>query len=103
MLHTLSTMEESNPTPINNTTSPATTSPHLQQQHQDEDPVLFVDVADELQRGVPMFQQMPTPVEVTHIQFYDRAVDVPVWQWQRRPRARRMPYNTQYTHVYEKE
>ena len=32
---------ESTAAPTNNTTSPAKTSPHFQQQHRDEDPVLF--------------------------------------------------------------
>ena len=111
MLDTLSTIEESNPTPINVTTSPATTPARLQLQHDDEDPVLrprrfidkIVDVLAVLQRPVPWFQKAHKLVEITHVQFLDKVVDVPVMERQRRPSAPRMSYNTQYTDEYECE
>ena len=55
--NTLSMIGEPDATASNNTTSPAKTSTHLQLQHYDEDPLLFVDVdiqlfAKFLHRGI---------------------------------------------------
>ena len=80
-------MTKPNPSLTNHTTSPARTPPQLQQQHHDEDPVLF----ENARYASSASSQVSEGAEsTTHVRFLDKVVDVPAVNGHQRPKALRM-------------